>query len=41
MVEVKQWMVQHMVKLNDNKTEIIVIETRQQKNKIDIPHIKK
>ncbi len=39
MVEVKQWMVKIMLKLNDDKTEFIVIGTRQQRSKIDIPHI--
>ncbi len=37
MVEVKQWMVKNMLKLNDDKTE--VIGTREQRSKIDIPHI--
>ncbi len=40
MVEVKQWMIKNMLKLNDDKTEFIVIVTRQQRRKIDIPHIK-
>ncbi len=35
MVEVKQWMVKNML----NKTEFIVIWTRQQRSKIDIRHI--
>ncbi len=39
MVEVKQWMVKNMLKLNDDKTEFIVIGTRHQRSKIDIPHI--
>ncbi len=39
MVVVKQWMVKNMLKLNDHKTEFIVIGTRQQRSKIDIPHI--
>ncbi len=39
MVEVKQWMVQNMSNLNDDKTEFIDTGTRQQRNKIDIPHI--
>ncbi len=39
MVEVKQWMVKNMLKLNDDKTEVIFIGTRQQRSKIDIPHI--
>ncbi len=39
MVEVKQWMVKNMLKWNDDKTEFIVIGTRQQRSKIDIPHI--
>ncbi len=39
MVEVKQWMVQNMSKLNDDKTEFIVIGSRQQRSKIDFPHI--
>ncbi len=37
MVEVKQWMVNNMLKLNDDKIEFIVIGTRQQRSKIDIP----
>ncbi len=28
-----------MLKLNDDKTEFIVMGTRQQRSKIDIPHI--
>ncbi len=32
-------MLQNMVKLNDDKTEFIAIGTRQQRSKIDIPHI--
>ncbi len=39
MVEVKQWTVKNMLKLNDDKTEFIIIGTRQQRSKIDIPHI--
>ncbi len=39
MVEIKQLMVKNMLKLNDNKTEFIVIGTRQQRSKVDIPHI--
>ncbi len=39
MVEVKEWMVKNMLKLNNDKTEFIVIGTRQQRRKIDIPHI--
>ncbi len=39
MVEVKQWMVKNMLKLNDDKREFIVIGTRPQRSKIDIPHI--
>ncbi len=39
MVEVKQWMVKNMLKLNDDKTEFIVLRTRQQRSKIDIPNI--
>ncbi len=33
-VEVKQWMIKNMLKLNDDKTEFIVIGTRQQRNKL-------
>ncbi len=36
MVEVKEWMVKNMLKLNDDKTKFIVIGTRQQRSKIDI-----
>ncbi len=32
-------MVKNMLKLNDDKTEFIVFGTRQQRSKIDIPHI--
>ncbi len=32
-------MIENMLKLNDDKTEFIVIGTRQQRSKIDIPHI--
>ncbi len=39
MAEVKQWMVHNKLKLNDDKTEFIVIGTRQQRSKIDISHI--
>ncbi len=39
MVEVKQWMVKTMLKLNDDTMEFVVIETRQKGSKIDIPHI--
>ncbi len=39
MVDVKQWIVQHMLKLNNHKAEIIAIGTRQQRSKIGIPHI--
>ncbi len=39
MAEVKQWMVHNMLQLNDDKTEFIVIGTKQQRNNIDIPHI--
>ncbi len=39
MVEVKQWMVKYMLKLNDDKTTFIVIGTRKQRSKIDIPQI--
>ncbi len=39
MVEVKQWMVKNMLKLNDDKTEFIVIRTKQQRSKIDTLHI--
>ncbi len=39
MVEVKQWTVKNMLKLNDDKKEFIIIGTRQQRSKIDIPHI--
>ncbi len=38
-IEVKQWMVKNMLKLNNEKMEFIVIETREQRSKIDIPHI--
>ncbi len=38
-VEVKQWMVKNMLKLNDDKTEFIAIGTRQKRSKLDIPHI--
>ncbi len=38
-IEVKQWIVLNMLKLNDDKIEFIVIGTRQQRSKIDIPHI--
>ncbi len=37
--EVKQWLVKRKLKLNDDKTEFIVIGTRQQRSKIGIPHI--
>ncbi len=33
-VEIKQWMVKNMLKLNDDKTEFIVIGTRQQRSNI-------
>ncbi len=39
MVEVKQWMVKNMLKLNDDKTEFIIIGTIQKRSKIHIPHI--
>ncbi len=39
MVEVKQWMVKNMLKLNDDEIKFIVIGTRQQRIKIDIHHI--
>ncbi len=39
MVEIKQWVVKNILKLNDDKTEFIVIGTRQQRSKIYIPHI--
>ncbi len=32
-------MIKNMLKLNDDKTEFIVIGTRQQRSKTDIPHI--
>ncbi len=39
MDEVKQWMVKNILKLNYDKSEFIVIGTRQQRSKINIPHI--
>ncbi len=38
-IEVKQWIVLNMLKLNDDKIEFIVIGTRQQRSKIDILYI--
>ncbi len=39
MVEVKQQLLQNMLKLNDDETDFIVIGTREQRSKIDIFHI--
>ena len=38
--EVRTWLISHKLKLNDTKTEFIIIGTRQQLAKVEIPSVK-
>ena len=40
MSEVRSWMLANKLKLNDDKTEVIIISSRQLMSKINIPNVK-
>ena len=37
--EIRQWMQDNFLKLNDEKTEFLLIGSRQQMSKVSVPHI--